>query len=76
MVIPAAAFIEEAADVLKRLHATEADALLDQRKELHVANVGPDTEDFRQGYELGLQTARVILAQTPAAQLAGLGGVL
>ena len=60
--VPAAMFIESAVDMLK-----EADprTMQDQRKELHVA-VGDKSEDFIQGYELGLQTARVCVMLTPS----------
>jgi hypothetical protein len=62
MQIPPAGLIEAAKD---ELSTVEVPVLIDQRKELHVANVGPDTKDFRLGYELGLQTARVMIRQNP-----------
>jgi hypothetical protein len=44
-----------------------------QKKELHSA--GPEgyaTKDFANGYELGLQTARVVIAQSVVVQLKGI----
>lgn len=60
--VPAAMFIESAIDMLKTV---ETPMLLDQRKELHVAVGDRATKEFADGYELGLQTARVCLMLTP-----------
>lgn len=73
MQIPAAGFIEEARDILRK---ADPAVLADQRRELEVAHVGPGTEDFARGYELGLQVARLILAQSRAAIAAGVEGIL
>jgi hypothetical protein len=66
-------FIEEAAEMLRTVDPA---VLADQRKELHVAHVGPGTEDFACGYEMGLQTARVVLMQSPKAAAAGVADLL
>ena len=58
MVIPAAMQIESAIDTLKTV---ETDYLADQLKELHSA-VGDKSDDFQAGYQLGLETARVMIA--------------
>lgn len=68
MIIPAAMFIEAARDQLKTIPAA---VLLDQRRELRVAVGIEASENFRRGYELGLQTARVLLETMPAAVAAG-----
>lgn len=67
MIIPAAIQIEAARDQLLNVDPA---ALLDQRKELHEA-VGATGTQFKSGYELGLQTARVILKTMPKAIAAG-----
>lgn len=68
MIVPAAMMIEAAIDQLKSATAFSADAwvLRDQRKELDSA-VPNASEDFKSGYELGVQTARVLLSGMPAA---------
>lgn len=66
--VPPAEFIEEARDSLRTLDTA---MLVDQRKELEEAHVGPNTEDFRRGYELGLQVARVMLTHSIKAIQAG-----
>ena len=53
--------IEAARDMLPQLPSGQRH---DQRKELHVA-IGETTEDFIRGYELGLQTGRVIVLLEP-----------
>lgn len=68
MVIPSAMNVESALDGLRRLSAEIQE---DQRKELHsavgggvAANLGvayPLTSEFNAGYQLGLQTARVMI---------------
>jgi hypothetical protein len=79
MIAPAVMFIEMAIDVMKNPDIMP-DWLRDsQRKEL--ASLGPLraqkagasglTDDFRAGYELGLATARVLLAQSAALVLKG-----
>lgn len=60
-VVPAAMFIEAAVDSLKDAKMA---MLVDQRKELHEA-IGEVSIAYQQGYELGLQTARVCLALEP-----------
>lgn len=72
MIIPAAMFIESAVDRVVRLSAEQRDA---QRKELHVAMGDPTLvqlgasvpmhEDFVAGYQLGLETMRVLILTTP-----------
>ena len=57
MIIPAASFIEMANDSLKRI---DDHHLEQQRKELHTA-CGDVSSDFIKGYELGLQTGRIII---------------
>ncbi len=59
--VPPAMVIESAQDMLRTLPGKQR---ADQRHELHVA-VGETTEQFRAGYELGLQTARVTVLLTP-----------
>jgi hypothetical protein len=70
MIVPAAMMIEAAIDQLQSPTAFSAEAwvLPDQRKELHSA-VPNASEDFKSGYELGVQTARVLLSGLPAAVL-------
>lgn len=66
MLSPAAEFIEMAKDAIP----TIPDWLrLSQQKELHVAT-GRSDAAFCSGYELGLQTARVIIAMSVTVQLA------
>lgn len=60
-------FIESAQDMLKTLDKWTRD---DQKKELKFAVAGA-SDDFAAGYELGLQTARAILAGSPALVLKG-----
>jgi hypothetical protein len=67
MQIPAAEFIEAAQDMLPEL---DPSVRKDQRRELHVA-IGEEPEDFVRGYELGIQTARVLLMANPKAVAAG-----
>lgn len=74
MQIPAAMFIEEAVDMLRE--GIGASVVADQRKELHVAVGDRATEEFAQGYELGLQTARCLLIQSPKAEQAGVADIL
>lgn len=77
MLIPAAMFIEEAVDQLKAIRASGTTAALnDQRKELEEATGDYAGSEFSQGYELGLQTARVILMQSPKAVAAGVSDIL
>lgn len=67
MIIPAAEFIEAARDQIAKVSSGD---LLDQRLELRAAcSYAP--EQFQRGYELGLQTARVMLETMPAAVAAG-----
>jgi hypothetical protein len=79
MISPAVMFIESAADSLKRKdpkqqwlfdsQQKELTSFGDERaKELHATGI---SDDFRKGYELGLQTARVILAGSVALGLKG-----
>ena len=60
MLIPAAMFIESAIDTLKNVPAAD---LADQLHELHEA-VGDKPQDFQNGYQLGIQTARVLVAMS------------
>ena len=71
--VPPAEFIEEAREELGKVDPA---MLADQRKELHVAHAGPDTEDFRRGYETGLQVARVMLAHDIKAIQAGVDHII
>lgn len=68
MIAPATMFIETAIDELKspETFAGQEWVLQAQRKELECA-VPNVSDDFRAGYELGVQTARVLLAGMPAA---------
>jgi hypothetical protein len=75
MQIPAAMFIESAAEELDGMRERHDMNLKAQRKELHVA-VGDQSEDFNRGYELGLQTARVMLTMSVPAQQAHLADFL
>lgn len=59
--VPAAMIIEMAVDSLKD---AEVPMLQDQRKELHEA-IGEVSLEYQQGYELGLQTARIIVQLAP-----------
>ena len=61
MIVPAAMNIESAIDMLKQWPEKLMWVLPDQLKELHSA-VGEKSEDFQQGYQLGIQTARAIIA--------------
>jgi hypothetical protein len=69
---PAAMFIEAAAEGLKNVPAWLRES---QLKELHsfgdaraqALGATGVSEDFKKGYELGLQTGRVLLATLPAA---------
>lgn len=67
MLVPAAMNIETAIDSMKHLPEWMR---VDQRKELYSA-LGEKSEDFQQGYELGLATARVILAGSVRLALNG-----
>jgi len=60
MTIPAATFIESAVEQVKQLTDQQKS---DQRWELATA-VGQEkaTESFMEGYELGLETARVLIS--------------
>lgn len=62
MQVPSAEFIEAARDRVPKLSEF---TYTDQVKELTEA-LGYVTEDFKQGYTLGLETARVIIATSPA----------
>lgn len=72
MVIPAAEFIEEAADSLATIDTWAKE---DQMKELHgfgderAIAIGATglSKDFMIGYELGVQTARVLISMNVAA---------
>lgn len=68
MIIPAAMFIESAIDSLKdgSVPQSHLDA---QLKEFRFA-LGSPSEDMQRGYQLGLQTARVLLQGMPAAVFA------
>ena len=66
MIVPAAMMIETAIDQLHQYSITQSEMLADQRKELCEA-VPASSEDFQAGYELGIQTARVLLSGMPAA---------
>lgn len=71
MQAPNAEQIETAMDQLKGTAVPEW-IRESQKKELHSA--GPEgyaTNDFANGYELGLQTARVVIAQSMAINLKG-----
>lgn len=65
MQVPAAMFIESAKEMVDKLDPA---VRADQRKELHVA-VGHKSDDFAAGYELGLQTGRVVLAMEAGKNL-------
>ena len=74
MVSPAVMFIETAADSLKdrqpwlvASQLSELQSFGDERAE-EIGATGL-TDDFKKGYELGLQTARVLLMGMPAAVL-------
>jgi hypothetical protein len=74
---PAAMFIESAADSLKTVskwlresQLKELQSFGDTRAQaLGATGVTPD---FQKGYELGLQTARTIIAGSPAIMLKGI----
>lgn len=70
MIAPAASTIEMANDQLKSpdTFAVDAWVLPDQKEELLTAVPGA-SEDFVNGYQLGIQTARVQLSQMPGAIL-------
>lgn len=69
MLAPNAEQIETAAEQIKQgqLSGFIRDS---QRKELHSA-VGAVSDDFVRGYELGVQTARVVLQGSTALMLKG-----
>jgi hypothetical protein len=79
MVIPAAMFIEMAAQALVYGAEGDAAAIASEKKELasfgdsRAQSLGATglSNDFQLGYLLGLETARVLLAQMPAAVKAG-----
>jgi diaminopimelate decarboxylase len=58
MFIPNAMSIESAIETLK---TRDPRWLADQQKELHEA-VGDKSDDFKAGYELGIETGRVMVA--------------
>ena len=68
MIAPAAMMIESAIDQLKSSTAFLGHewVLPAQQKELALA-VPQASSDFKAGYELGIQTARVLLSGMPAA---------
>jgi len=66
MNIPSGEIIEEAVSSIVNLPAW---AKQDQLKELHSA-VGDKTQDFQDGYTLGLQVARQVLAGNDALIIA------
>lgn len=70
MIAPSAMFIESAMDQLKSpdTFAGHEWVTPTQHKELLCA-VPTASNDFSMGYELGLQTARVLLSGMPAAVL-------
>lgn len=76
MKVPAAMFIEEACDVLLQ---KDAQQIINELKELAEASPAQRLQaaplfrltDLQKGYELGLETARALLAQDPAAVKAG-----
>jgi len=70
MIVPAAMNIESAVDMLKRFPKERAWVLPDQLKELRSA-VGEKSQDFQDGYQLGIQTARAIIASSVAVMLKG-----
>jgi hypothetical protein len=63
MIIPADSTIEEAVDSLKQLNQSIRD---EQRRQLRAALGIRASEEFENGYELGLQTARMLVANGPA----------
>lgn len=74
MQIPAAAMIDVAEDELE--HCVDADTRLQQLAELEEHVGDRATPDFKAGYELGIQTARVMLATNVEAQAMGVTDVL
>jgi hypothetical protein len=66
---PAAMFIESAADSLKTADPMMLQA---QTKELETFGYTSDWESLVDGYNLGLQTARMILAGSPQLILKGI----
>ena len=71
MLIPAAGFIEIASDQLAKCEGGElAAAVADQQRELQEAK-GTVSQEFSEGYALGLQTARVILETSSLLALKG-----
>ena len=70
MLVPADSQIESAVDSLKQLTQDRPSLVAAQSQELHEA-LGAQSEDFIKGYNLGLQTARVILATSPELILHG-----
>lgn len=75
-IIPAALFIEEACDALQ---SKDAAVILAELKEMAEANPEQRLQceplfrltDLQKGYQLGLETARALLEQMPAAVKAG-----
>lgn len=77
MQAPAAMFIESAADSLRTVPASFRE---DQQKELSSFGDGRAqqlgatglSDDFRKGYELGIQTGRICVATNPTVIKAGI----
>jgi len=70
MLAPNAEQIEAAAEQIKQ--GKISDFILEsQRKELNAAIPKDVSHDLSSGYELGLQTARVVLSLSPALLLKG-----
>jgi hypothetical protein len=69
MQYPAAMFIESAVDMLKS-GAVPPEGRAIQIKELTCAT-GNNDPRFAAGYELGLQTARVVISESPALLMKG-----
>lgn len=68
MQVPAAGFIELAKD---ELDTVPPDQLADQERELHEA-VGGTSVTFVNGYQLGLQVARVMLSSNALLGVRGI----
>ena len=68
MVVPSAEFIESANDDLKKVDAA---VLADQQRELYEAT-GKEDANLVEGYNLGLQVARLMIQANPELAIKGI----
>lgn len=68
MMVPSAEFIESASDDLKKVDAA---VLADQQRELYEAT-GKEDANLVEGYNLGLQVARLMIQVNPELAIKGI----